>query len=180
MTQLVLLPGLACDAAMWQHQLDVLPAHHQTRVTDVHTRHGTIQAMAQALLDELPGDLILCGASMGGIVAMEAIRQAPQRIKGLALLGTNARPETDDVRKLRQLAVTLFESGRAAEVLRANVALAFHASRRSDAVLVRTYLDFVLQSGVRQLVDQNRPPKRSECSTTGMVAAVCTVISPVL
>lgn len=156
MTQLVLIPGLACDAAMWQHQLDVLPAHHQTRVTDVHTRHGTIQAMAQALLDELPGDLILCGASMGGIVAMEAIRQAPQRIKGLALLGTNARPETDDVRKLRELAVTLFESGRAAEVLRANVPLAFHASRSSDAVLVRTYLDFVLHAGVRQLVDQNR------------------------
>ena len=93
---------------------------------------------------------------MGGIVAMEAIRQAPQRIKGLALLGTNARPETDDVRKLRELAVTLFESGRAAEVLRANVPLAFHASRSSDAVLVQTYLDFVLQAGVRQLVDQNR------------------------
>lgn len=156
MTQLVLIPGLACDGAMWRHQLDALPAHHQTRVTDVHMRHGTIQAMAQALLDELPGDLILCGASMGGIVAMEAIRQAPQRIKGLALLGTNARPETDDVRKLRQLAVTLFESGRAAEVLRANVPLAFHASRSSDAVLVRTYLDLVLRAGVRQLVNQNR------------------------
>ena len=156
MTQLVLIPGLACDGAMWRHQLDALPAHHQTRVTDVHMRHGTIQAMARALLDELPGDLILCGASMGGIVAMEAIRQAPQRIKGLALLGTNARPETDDVRKLRQLAVTLFESGRAAEVLRANVPLAFHASRSSDAVLVRTYLDLVLRAGVRQLVDQNR------------------------
>ena len=156
MTQLVLIPGLACDGAMWRHQLDALPAHHQTRVTDVHMRHGTIQAMAQALLDEQPGDLILCGASMGGIVAMEAIRQAPQRIKGLALLGTNARPETDDVRKLRELAVTLFESGRAAEVLRANVPLAFHASRSSDAVLVRTYLDLVLRAGVRQLVDQNR------------------------
>ena len=156
MTQLVLIPGLACDGAMWRHQLDALPAHHQTRVTDVHMRHGTIQAMAQALLDEQPGDLILCGASMGGIVAMEAIRQAPQRIKGLALLGTNARPETDDVRKLRELAVTLFESGRAAEVLRANVPLAFHASRSSDAALVRTYLDFVLRAGVRQLVDQNR------------------------
>ena len=156
MTQLVLIPGLACDDAMWRHQLDALPAHHQTRVTDVHMRHGTIQAMAQALLDEQPGDLILCGASMGGIVAMEAIRQAPQRIKGLALLGTNARPESDDVRKLRELAVTLFESGRAAEVLRANVPLAFHASRSSDAALVRTYLDFVLRAGVRQLVDQNR------------------------
>ncbi len=155
MTQLVLIPGLACDAAMWQHQLDVL-ATYQTLVTDVHTRHSTISAMARALLDEQPGDLILCGASMGGIVAMEAVRQAPQRIKGLALLGTNARPETDDVRKLRELAVTMFESGRAAEVLRANVALAFHASRSNDAVLVRTYMDLVLRAGARQLVQQNR------------------------
>ena len=156
MTQLILIPGLASDAVMWQAQLQVLPAHFRTQVSDVHARHDTIEDMARALLDETSGDLILCGASMGGIVAMEGARQAPKRIRGLALLGTNARPETDDIRSLRELAITLFESGRAAEVLRANVALAFHASRAKDAQLVQTYLDFVLRAGAGHLVRQNR------------------------
>ena len=156
MTQLVLVPGLASNAVMWRHQLAALPAQWHPTVTDVHTRHDTIAEMARALLDDHPGPLLLCGASMGGIVAMEVARQAPQRVKALALLGTNARPETDDMRRLREAAIELFESGRAAEVLRANVPLAFHPSRANDRQLTQTYLDFVLQAGAGQLVRQNR------------------------
>ena len=82
-----------------------LPAHLRTRITDVHSRCDTIEDMARALLDDAPDDLLLCGASMGSMVAMEAVRQAPQRVKGMALLGTNARPETDAMRKLREMAI---------------------------------------------------------------------------
>lgn len=156
MTQLVLLPGLACDDRMWQHQLAVLPAAWQPTVTDVHARHDSIPAMAEALLARHPGPLVLCGASMGGIVAMEVARQAPQRIRGLALLGTNARPETPDMRQLREAAIGFFEQGRALEVLRLNVPLAFHASRLQDTALTQRYLDFVMEAGAGQLVRQNR------------------------
>ena len=156
MTQLILLPGLASDDVMWRAQLAVLPAHHRAHVTDVHARHPTIEAMAAALLNEHPGDLLLCGASMGGIIAMEVARQAPARIRGLALLGTNARPETADVRALREAAVVFFEQGRALEVLRVNVPLAFHGSRIADTQLTQTYLDFVMAAGAEQLVRQNR------------------------
>ena len=176
MTQLVLIPGLASNAVMWQPQLQVLPAHFRTQVTDVHTRHDTVENMARALLHDYPGDLILCGASMGGIVAMEAVRQAPRRIRGLALLGTNARPETDDMRQLRELAITLFESGRAAEVLRANVPLAFHASRVKDAQLVQTYLDFVLQAGAGQLVRQNRAIMSRPDARAHLASVSCPVL----
>jgi len=156
MNPLILLPGLASDHVMWQAQLAVLPSRWQAHVTDVHARCDTIEAMARTLLDDHPGELVLCGASMGGIVAMEVARQAPQRIRGLALLGTTARPETDEVRALREAAIVLFDQGRAAEVLRANVPLAFHASRASDKTLVRTYMDFVLHAGSAQLIRQNR------------------------
>lgn len=156
MTQLILLPGLACNHAMWQSQLAALPAHYRPHVTDVHARCDTIDAMACTLLEEHPGDLILCGASMGGIVAMQAAHQAPGRIRGLALLGTSARPETDEIRALREAAIGLFAEGRANEVLRANVPLAFHASHASDRTLVRRYLDSVLEAGARQLIRQNR------------------------
>jgi pimeloyl-ACP methyl ester carboxylesterase len=156
MIRLILIPGLACNDVMWRSQMQVLPAHLRTLITDVHTRCDTIEDMARTLLDESPGDLLLCGASMGSIVAMEAVHQAPHRVKGMALLGSNARPETDDMRKLREMAIGLFESGRAAEVLRANVPLAFHACQARDTELVRTYVDFILDAGAAQLVRQNR------------------------
>ena len=156
MSQLVLLPGLASNAVMWQHQLAALPHDLNPHVTDVHSRFGTIGDMAQALLQEHVGDLFLCGASMGGIIAMEVARQAPARVKGLALLGTNARPETPDMAKLREAAIEFFKQGRVKEVLTVNLPMAFHPSRAKDETLTQTYLDFVLAAGPDQLIRQNR------------------------
>ena len=156
MTQLLFLPGLASNGVMWQHQLPVMPRRLDAQVTDVHARFDTIPAMATGLLAQYGGDLILCGASMGGILAMEAVRQAPQRVKALALLGTNARPETSDMRAMREGAIKLFEQGRAREVLTFNLPLAFHPSRAKDSLLTQTYLDFVMAAGADQLISQNR------------------------
>lgn len=112
--------------------------------------------MASGLLAQHAGELVLCGASMGGMIAMEAARQAPHRVRGLALLGTNARPETDDMRALREAAIALFEQGRLEEVIRPNVAFAFHPDQAADADLVDAYLAFVLRAGAEALIVQNR------------------------
>jgi pimeloyl-ACP methyl ester carboxylesterase len=155
MTSLILIPGLAGNATMWRAQLEGLSAF-SPRVSDVHMRHGSIEAMAAALLAENEGGLVLAGASMGGMIAMEAARQAPQRIRALALLGTTARPETPDMRALREAAIELFAQGRMKEVIEPNVAFAFHADQASDPALVKAYLDFVLEAGADQLIRQNR------------------------
>ncbi len=155
MKQLILLPGLAGDETMWQAQVAALAAWNPV-VAGVHRDHDRIDAMAAALLSEHEGPLVLCGASMGGMVAMEAARQAPGRIEGLALLGTTARPETPDMRQLRENAIKLFAQGRVADVIEPNVAFAFHPERARDAALVRSYLDFVLRAGAGQLIRQNR------------------------
>jgi pimeloyl-ACP methyl ester carboxylesterase len=150
---LLFIPGLAGNAAMWEGQLAGL-ADLAPKVTDVNARRDSIPAMADALLREHSGPLVLCGASMGGMIAMEAARQAPERVRGLALLGTAAHPETDDMRKLREDAIVLFAQGRVEEVIAPNVALAFHpenAERLQDA-----YLRFVLEAGAEQLIRQNR------------------------
>jgi pimeloyl-ACP methyl ester carboxylesterase len=155
MTVLMLIPGLAGDAVMWRAQLERL-REFEPVVTDVHMRHATIPDMAAALLDECEGDLVLCGASMGGMVAMEAARQRPHRIAGLALLGTTARPESDEMRGLRENAIRLFEQGRVAEVIEPNVHFAFHPDHATDPALVSAYLEFVLRAGSDQLIRQNR------------------------
>jgi pimeloyl-ACP methyl ester carboxylesterase len=156
MHHVILLPGLASDATLWRDQLPALSARHRVSVTDVHARHPTLPTMAAALLAEQPGDLVLVGTSMGGMLALEVVAQAPQRVKALALLGTTARADTPEIIQLRSDAIKLFEQGRAEEVLRANVAFAFHPSRASDAELVATYLGLVLRAGAQQLIAQNR------------------------
>lgn len=153
MSTLVLIPGLAGDSTMWRAQLDAL-ADLGPVVTDVHMRHGSIPDMAAALLREHAGALALCGASMGGMVAMEAARQAPERVAGLALLGTVASPETDAMRALREAAIALFAQGRIAEVIEPNVAFAFHPGNAQR--LAGSYLRFVLAAGGEQLIRQNR------------------------
>jgi pimeloyl-ACP methyl ester carboxylesterase len=123
-------------------------------VTDVHSRHASIPEMAAALLAENAGSLVLCGASMGGMIAMEAARQAPGRVAGLALLGTNASPETPEMRVLRENAIELFAQGRVAEIIEPNVHLAFHPDHAQ--ALRGDYLQFVLDAGAGQLMRQNR------------------------
>jgi pimeloyl-ACP methyl ester carboxylesterase len=154
--RLILLPGLACDAVLWQSQLAALPGHVVASVTDVHTRCATLETMAGTLLAEQAGDLVLCGASMGGMLAMEVARQAPARIRGLALLGTSARPEDAATRALREAAIVLFEQGRMAELLQANLSFAFDVTRAADAALHQAYLAMVHRAGAVQLVAQNR------------------------
>lgn len=154
---LVLLPGLACDAELWAGLLPALASRHRVFVSDVHTRFDTLPAMAAALLDELPpGQHLLAGCSMGGMVALHATLQAPERIAALALLGTSARADTPELVALRRQACVLFEQGRVAEVLQANVALAFHPRNAADAAQVQAYLALVERAGAAQLVRQNQ------------------------
>ncbi len=153
MPAITLLPGLACDAQLWRDQLGALAPLGAVRVADVHTRHASLPDMAAALLAETEGALHLVGTSMGGMVALEAARQAPQRVQSLALLATSARPDTPELRQLRTDAIGLFEQGRLREVLQANVAFAFHPAHAG--ALAADYLAMVECAGAAQLIAQN-------------------------
>ena len=153
----VLLPGLACDAALWHEQREALQdAGHTVAVSDAHARFDTLPEMAAAVLTEARGRLVLVGASMGGMVALRAVQAAPERVVGLALLGSTARPDTPEILKLRSDAIVLFEQGRMDEVLRANVPLAFHPVNARKPGLIAGYLDMIRRAGAAQLIRQNR------------------------
>lgn len=85
----VLLPGLLCDGAVWQAQIDTLGSSH---VADYGTL-DSLQTMARHVLATAPpGPLAVAGHSMGGRVAFEMWRQAPDRIERIALLDTSYHP----------------------------------------------------------------------------------------
>jgi len=154
---LVLLPGLACDAALWRDQLPALSAaRHAPRVSDVHQRHATLPEMARALLAEHAGPLVLIGHSMGGMLALHMHRAAPERIAALALLSSSARADTPELIRLRSDAIVEFEQGRAEDVLRANAMFAFHPRHAQDRARVDDYVAQILRIGAAQLIAQNR------------------------
>ena len=157
MTSVILLPGLACDDELFAHQAPALAALGcRVHISNAHTRKPSLPDMAAALLAEHPGQHLLVGASMGGMVAMEMHRQAPDRVLGLGLLGTTARPDTPELIALRTQACALFAAGRAEELLRANVLFAFHPTQARSPDMVARYLAMTLRAGAEQLIAQNR------------------------
>jgi pimeloyl-ACP methyl ester carboxylesterase len=90
--QLILVPGLMCDHTSWAPMLPFLDGHAHYTVVD-HGLADSMVGMAQQILDAAPAQFYLAGHSMGGRVAMQVVRLAPERVQGLALLGTGHRPK---------------------------------------------------------------------------------------
>jgi len=88
---LVLIPGLLCDATVWPDQRAALADLADVRVSDPGTL-DSLPAMARAILDSAPPRFAIAGHSMGGRIAFEVYRAAPERITGVALLDTGFHP----------------------------------------------------------------------------------------
>ncbi len=89
MATIVLIPGLLCDETVWKPLLTKLRG--AVSVADLSSQDSLTQ-MAEDLLRNHPGELIVAGHSMGARVAMEMARLAPERITRLALLDTGFTP----------------------------------------------------------------------------------------
>ncbi len=94
----IFLPGLLCDARLWRFQLPEFP---DSQVADL-TRDESMAAMAARVLSAAPEHFALCGLSMGGYVAFEILRQAPERVTHLALFATAARADEPDAARRRR------------------------------------------------------------------------------
>ena len=88
---LLLLPGLACDADVWRDQARAFSRITTVTVAD-YGSSDSIAKMSQVALAGAPDRFALAGHSMGGRVAFEIMRSAPNRVAGLALLDTAYRP----------------------------------------------------------------------------------------
>lgn len=107
---LLLLPGLLCDAALWRHQLDALADVAEMTVADL-TLDDQVGPAARRVLESAPDEFALAGMSLGGYVAFEILRQAPDRVLRLALLNTSARADPPEKAKLRSDLIELAQTG---------------------------------------------------------------------
>ena len=154
MTPLVLLPGMMCDARLWAPQMGALG--RRTVIHGAITEHDTMEAMAARVLADAPPRFALAGLSMGGIVAMEIVRQAPARVERLALLDTNPLAELPEVRARRAPQIAKARAGQLRDVLRDEMKPNYLAEGPEKARILDLCMDMALALGPEVFERQSR------------------------
>jgi pimeloyl-ACP methyl ester carboxylesterase len=140
---IVLVPGLLCTARLYAGQIPALSRVGLVTVAD-HTRDDSMAAIAQGILRDAPPRFALAGLSMGGYVALEIVRQAPERVARLALLGTSASLDPPEITERRRRQIALAQDGRFDAVADMQFPLLVDRSRLDDEdlqTLVRLMAD---------------------------------------
>jgi pimeloyl-ACP methyl ester carboxylesterase len=158
MSSLVLLPGLMCDQAVWPAQSAGLADLAASQVID-YGDCDSLPRMAEIALAQAPARFALAAHSMGGRVALEVIRQAPERVTALALLDTGyqARPAgpLGETEKTQRLALLKLAEHRGMRAMGEQwVQGMVHPDRLSDRALIEDILRMIARKTPAQFAGQ--------------------------
>lgn len=166
---LALLPGLLLNESFWKNQIPAVADLAEPCVADF-TRQDSIAEMADSVLSTMPDRFALCGLSMGGYVALEIMRRAPERVLRLALLDTKAAPDQSDVATRRRGLIELAQKGAFKGVTPRLLPLLVHPSRLQDEALTSHIMQMAEDVGRDAFIRQQqailgRPDFRSTLAT---------------
>lgn len=159
---LILVPGLLCDDALWEHQAEFLSQAADVIITDKHMHYETIERIAEAILADAPSRFALAGLSMGGYIALEICRKSAERVQRLALIDTSARADTPEQTERRKKLMDLCRQGTLADVNELLFPALVHPDRLNDKELKRRIEDMSNRVGADNFIRQqnaiiNRP-----------------------
>jgi pimeloyl-ACP methyl ester carboxylesterase len=152
---LVLLPGLLNTRRVFEHQAGALQDIAEVAIPEL-WHHETIADMAEAVLATAPPTFALGGFSMGGYVAFELLRRAPERIERLALIDTQAAPDSPETRTRRQALIEQTKLGRFHGVHPTLLPQIIHPSRLKDSAVVQPILEMAQEIGGDGFVREQR------------------------
>jgi pimeloyl-ACP methyl ester carboxylesterase len=161
---ILLVPGLVSSPRIYAPVAPALWRFGPVTVAN-HIRDDNMGAIARRILAEAPPRFALAGHSMGGYIAFEIMRQAPQRVAKLALINTQSRPDTPEATARRRGQMARAQSGEYRAVLDDLFAGFVHPSRREDAALRQLVQDMGDDVGADAFVRQqtaimSRPDSR--------------------
>ncbi|WP_299788847.1 alpha/beta hydrolase [uncultured Marivita sp.] len=156
---IVFLPGMMCDARLFEPQIRAFSATHPVMVAPI-THGQRVEEIASGLLPLLPQKFALAGLSMGGIVAMEVLRRAPERVTRVALMDTNCLAETPQVAANREPQIVKVRSGKLTEVMRDELKPNYLAPGPRRPAVLQTVMDMAHTLGPEVFVHQSRALQR--------------------
>ncbi len=151
----VLVPSLFCSPRVFAGQLPALWQCGPVMVAD-HRRDDTIEAIARRVLDQAPAEFALGGISMGGYVAFEILRQAPQRVRKLMLLSTSARPDTPEQTERRWTQIKMAENRRFDAIADLAFPTLVHPKHHGDEALRQVIREMAQETGPEAYVKQQK------------------------
>jgi pimeloyl-ACP methyl ester carboxylesterase len=142
--ELLLLPGLMCDHSFWAPLVTELPPRMHCKVVD-YGDADTITSMAELALGSAPTKFALAGHSMGGRVALEMMRMAPECVQKLVLMDTGYLPvaagDKGDTEKAGRCALMDVANREGVRAMGQQwVQGMVHPDRLKDALLIETIL----------------------------------------
>ncbi|WP_289035287.1 alpha/beta fold hydrolase [uncultured Roseibium sp.] len=152
MEPIVFIPGLLCTEILFAPQI-VAFADRPLLVAD-HRQHDSIAAIAASILENAPEWFALAGLSMGGYIAMEIMRVAPERVTRLALLDTNPRPDTPDQIKRREFLIKLTEKKGFTKIPHLLYPGFVHADLENDEAMKATVVEMANETGAEAFIRQ--------------------------
>lgn len=155
MTPLVLLPGMMCDARLFTPQIAALSGKYPILSAPIGGQ-DTMQALAAEVLACAPQRFALAGLSMGGIVAMEILHQAPDRVAGLALMDTNPLAELDEVKARRGPQIDAAKGGNLRKVMADEMKPNYLTDGPRRAAILDLCMDMAMDLGPDVFVNQSR------------------------
>jgi len=166
---ILLVPGLVSSPRIYAPVVPALWRFGPLTVAN-HVRDNHMALIARRILAEAPPRFALAGHSMGGYIAFEIMRQAPERVAKLALLNTQARADTPEATARRRTMMARAKGGEYRGVLDELFPGFVHPSRREDADLRRLVHDMGEDVGVEGFVRQqeaivSRPNSRPVLAT---------------
>lgn len=161
---LVLVPGLISSPRIYAPVIPALWRLGPVMVAN-HIRDDSMAAIARRILVEAPPRFALAGHSMGGYIAFEIMRQAPERVAKLALMSTQARPDTPEATARRRGMIERARSGQYRDVVDELFPGFVHPSRQGDASLRQIVYDMSEDVGAEAFIRQqnavlSRPDSR--------------------
>jgi pimeloyl-ACP methyl ester carboxylesterase len=156
---LLLIPGMMCDARLYTPQIAEFSAERAVHIAS-YAKCETVGDMAQAVLDTAPAHFALAGLSMGGIIAMEVLRRAPERVTRVALMDTNSQSETPAVAAAREPQIVGVMAGRLAEVMTDVMRPEYLAEGPHRANILALMQDMAIAVGEGEFVRQSRALQR--------------------
>jgi len=155
----VFLPGMMCDARLFAPQLADLSRDMAVTVAPV-TGGDRIEEIASGLLDVLPQRFALAGLSMGGIVAMDILRRAPDRVTRIALMDTNSLAETPQSAAGYEPFIIKLRAGRIAEAVEMMLGRDVLAPGPARAGVMSALVEMAEGLGVAAIIRQTRALQR--------------------
>jgi pimeloyl-ACP methyl ester carboxylesterase len=150
---ILLVPGLGSSFRSYAPVAPALWPFGPVTVAN-HNRDDHMGAIARRILAEAPPRFALAGHSMGGYIAFEIMRQAPERVLKLALINTQARPDTAEASERRRAAIAHVREGGLHDVIDEMFPLFVHPSRAGDAAIRKLVHDMADDIGAEGFIRQ--------------------------